>query len=172
MENSLLINRLDPVEQFCISFITMNVVDVGLQRVLASWNSHSIEGLFLLSQQSLKIMSLRLPIYFYTGKNDRIPNFVASNTNSLNPVNGASVPTSDEVLCLYTEAGGHITTDCHFGIDPLAGDDILIRRRDEEFAQNNHSFTEIFNNVVNGNDLFLEQAVRHFILLTRSLSST
>ncbi|KAK3734430.1 hypothetical protein QZH41_019756, partial [Actinostola sp. cb2023] len=43
MENSLLKNRLDPVEQFCISFITMNVVDVGLQRVLASWNSHSIE---------------------------------------------------------------------------------------------------------------------------------
>ena len=79
------------------------------------------------------------------------------------------MPTTDEVVSLYTEAGGHITTDCRFGIDPLAGDDILIRRRDEEFAQNNHSFTEIFNNVVNGNGLFLEQALVSFISLTKNV---
>lgn len=44
MENGLLINLYDPVVQFCVSFITMNVAEVGLQRVVASWNSHSIEG--------------------------------------------------------------------------------------------------------------------------------
>lgn len=46
MENSLQINSADPLELFCISFITMNIVEVGLQRVQASWNSHPIDGLF------------------------------------------------------------------------------------------------------------------------------
>ena len=30
----------------CVSFITMNVSEVGIKRVMASWNSHSIEGLY------------------------------------------------------------------------------------------------------------------------------
>lgn len=34
----------DPVVKFCVSFITLNVVEVGLQRFMASWNSHPLEG--------------------------------------------------------------------------------------------------------------------------------
>ena len=44
MENGSLINMYDPVVQFCVSFITMNVAEVGLERVIGSWNSHSIHG--------------------------------------------------------------------------------------------------------------------------------
>lgn len=46
MENGLLINMHDPVVQFCFSFITMNVAEVGLKRAIGSWNSHSIDGVY------------------------------------------------------------------------------------------------------------------------------
>ena len=46
MENGSLINMYDPVVQFCVSFITMNVAEVGLKRVIGSWNSHSIDGVY------------------------------------------------------------------------------------------------------------------------------
>lgn len=41
----MMINLFDSVVQFCISFVTMNVAEIGLnKRLLASWNSHPIEG--------------------------------------------------------------------------------------------------------------------------------
>lgn len=46
MENGSLINMYDPVVQFCVSFITKNVAEVGLKRVIGSWNSHSINGVY------------------------------------------------------------------------------------------------------------------------------
>ena len=46
MENGLLIDMHDPVVQFCVSFITMNVAEVRLERVIGSWNSHSIDGVY------------------------------------------------------------------------------------------------------------------------------
>ena len=46
MKNGSLINMYDPVVQFCVSFITMNVAEVGLKRVIGSWNSHSIDGVY------------------------------------------------------------------------------------------------------------------------------
>ena len=46
MENGPLINMYDPVVQFCVSFITLNVAEVGLKRVIGSWNSHSINGVY------------------------------------------------------------------------------------------------------------------------------
>lgn len=34
----------DPVTQFCVSFVAMNVVEIGIQRVVGAWNSHPING--------------------------------------------------------------------------------------------------------------------------------
>ncbi len=44
MENRMLINQHDPVSQFCVSFLTMNVVNVGIGRVIEAWNAHPIQG--------------------------------------------------------------------------------------------------------------------------------
>lgn len=106
------------------------------------------------------------------GKNDRIPHFVARFSSRVSPVNETVVPTGDEIVSLYTEAGGQITTDCSFGTDPLAQNEMLVRRRDEEFARNNPSFVEIFNDVVSGNGLLLQQAITSFISVTRNISRT
>lgn len=45
MESRLLINMYDPVVQFSVSSVTMQVADVGAQRVVDAWNAHPIEGM-------------------------------------------------------------------------------------------------------------------------------
>ena len=44
LENQLEINMYDPVTQFCVSFVTMNVVEIGIQRVVGAWSSHPLNG--------------------------------------------------------------------------------------------------------------------------------
>ena len=44
METNLMINLSDPAVRFYLSFITMNVAEIGLRRVQESWNLHLIEG--------------------------------------------------------------------------------------------------------------------------------
>lgn len=43
-----MINRYDPVMQFCVSFVTINIVEVGIERVVVAWNAHPIGGRFQL----------------------------------------------------------------------------------------------------------------------------
>jgi len=82
------------------------------------------------------------------------------------------VPTTDDVLTLYTQAGGQITTDYSFGMDPLAANGILLRRREEQFTQSNPSFIEIYNKVINGNSWLMKQAIISFISITKIISRT
>lgn len=58
MENRLLIQMHDPVVKFCVSFITLNVAEVGLQRFIASWNSHPLEGNLTAVDICYKLFSL------------------------------------------------------------------------------------------------------------------
>ena len=39
-----MINLNDAAVKLCLSFITMNVAEIGLKRVQESWNSHPIKG--------------------------------------------------------------------------------------------------------------------------------
>lgn len=71
---------------------------------------------------------------------------------------------------MYTNAGGVLTPECSFGNDPLADDEALRNRRDAEFAQNNPSFPQIFQNVISGNGALMESVILSFIDITRYLS--
>ena len=51
-----MINLFDPVVQFCISFVTINVAEIGLKRLAASWNSHPIEGEKRNTKKAIKII--------------------------------------------------------------------------------------------------------------------
>lgn len=44
METNLMINLNDTAVKLCLSFITMNVAEIGLKRLQESWNSHPIKG--------------------------------------------------------------------------------------------------------------------------------
>ena len=52
----MMINLFDPVVQFCISFVTMNVAEIGLKRLVASWNSHPSEGQRRSAKKAIKII--------------------------------------------------------------------------------------------------------------------
>jgi len=87
---------------------------------------------------------------------------VAQITRRVYPLNPADVPSVDaDAVQMYTNAGGVVTSECSFGIDPLANDDALIRRRDTEFKRNNPSFHEIFQNAVNGDGSLMETGSCH-----------
>ena len=44
MDNNGVINMEDEVEKFCVSFVSIMLANFGLNKVVASWNSHRIPG--------------------------------------------------------------------------------------------------------------------------------
>ena len=74
---------------------------------------------------------------------------------------------------MYTDAcaGGTITQECSFGIDPLAADENLKHRREEHFSQMIGSFTGVYNNVISGDGSLLQSAILLFFNTTSELAT-
>ena len=147
MENGLLIKVHDPVVQFCVSFITMNAAEVELKRVIGSWNSHSIDCVYrilvvsvaknVLAQLAFIVVltpTRKLIKYnyynittllYFLGKDSRIPDVVARATRRIRPLTPTIVPSVQDAIQMYTNAGGVLTSECSFGNDPLADDGAL-----------------------------------------------
>ena len=87
----------------------------------------------------------------------------------MHPVNPSLVPSVEDAIQMYTDAGGTITLNSSFGVDPLASSDALINQRETEFTQNNPSFDDIYSNVINGDGSLMAAAVLSFINITRNL---
>ena len=69
-----------------------------------------------------------------------MPHVVARATRRIRrPLTPTIVPSVQNAIQMYTNAGGVLTSECSFGNDPLADDWALRNRRDAEFAQNNPS---------------------------------
>ena len=100
----------------------------------------------------------------------REPNLTAANTNRVQQIpNPSIIPSVDEAIAMYENAGGNITRESSFGIDPLKDNDLLIARREELFRQNNYSFENMFGSIVNGNSTSMERALLSFIDITRNM---
>ena len=56
------------------------------------------------------------------------------------------VPSPEDAVRQYEEAGGHLTHFSGFGEDPLANDTVLIHQRDAEFHQRFPNFDPFFTN--------------------------
>lgn len=108
--------------------------------------------------------------FIWKGNSDRIQDVVAQRTNRVHPVNSAMIPSVEDDIQMYTNAGGTITRDSSFGIDPLASSDALINQRETEFIRDNLTFEEIYSNIINGNGSLMVSAVLSLINITRNLS--
>ena len=94
-------------------------------------------------------------------------NVVAQANRRIRPLSPTVVPSVEDAIQMYTNAGGVLTSECSFGNDPLADDEALRNRRDAEFAQNSPSFSQIFENVIVGNGALIETVILSFINITR-----
>ena len=124
--------------------------------------------MFLGSPYTLSYFNFSLCI----GRNGRMPNLVAANTNRVRRINNPTIPSVDQAICMYENAGGSITRESSFGTNPLRDNAALTTRREELFLQNNSSFEDIFSNLVNGNSSHIERAILSFVDITRHLSIT
>ena len=77
----------------------------------------------------------------------------------MQPVTLSLVPSVEDATQMYTDAGGTITLNSSFGVDPLASSDTLINQSEIEFTQNNPTIDDIYSNVVNGDGSFMVTAV-------------
>ncbi len=98
-----------------------------------------------------------------------VPNTISERNSRVQVVDHSLIPSVDEATEMYTSAGGRITRECSFGIDPLANDLELVTQRDREFSDN-HIFPDIFNNVGSGEGSLFKSAVLSFINTTINLT--
>ena len=77
------------------------------------------------------------------------------------------LPTPEEAVQMYENAGGSITDPGCFGIDPLAQHPDKSRIRETSFSDRYPSISDIFHDVVNGNSARFKQAWFSVLILLR-----
>lgn len=95
---------------------------------------------------------------------------MAANNSQVKRIDPTLVPSVEDAVILYENAGGKLTRECCFGIDPLQGNAEAIRRRESKFITENPAFDIIFDHLVSGDGDLLENAVLSFIQITDSLT--
>ena len=106
-----------------------------------------------------------------SGNSQQIPNVMAANNSRVKRVDPTNVPPVEEAIIFYENAGGKLTRECCFVIDPLQGNVEAIRRRESKFRMENPSFDIIFDHLVSAGDgSVFETAVLSFIQITTSLT--
>ena len=83
MDDNRIINMDDSVHKFCVSYVLQKCCSVGLERMVHSWNNHSIPK-------------------------KGIPNSLALN-NHTNPIQLSEIPTAVTAVSEYQQQGGSIT---------------------------------------------------------------
>lgn len=101
----------------------------------------------------------------------RIPNDREQLSSRLAPLSLPAIPTTEEAISLYEAAGGHLTRECSFGVDPLCNNNQLINQRELLFHSSNPDFSFIYGQLVNGNPIYFEEAIISYINITRQLST-
>ena len=93
---------------------------------------------------------------------------MASN-NQVARIDPQELPSPEEALRLYEEAGGNLTHFSRFGEDPLRNDNTHLQQRSSEFHQRYPAFEPIFYKLVNSDDSLFREALLFFIHLTITL---
>ena len=132
----------DEVCKYCVSWMTIQVSSVGLERFVRAWNAHRIDGL-----------------------RGGIPNELASRCNTI-PLPRANIPSTDHAVQMYEDAGGQLRRDFKFGEDPLFADPALQQNRSRDFHGIFSSFEAIYENVISNDGEQFKQALLLYLQLT------
>ena len=98
MESSGEIDMSQDVTKFCVSWTTINTVQIAVQNFIHAWNNHRIPG-----------------------RRGGVPNALAAATSLTTPLSLAMIPSTSQALQLHTALGGTVTPEHVFGQGPSSG---------------------------------------------------
>lgn len=81
------------------------------------------------------------------------------------------IPSPEEAVRQYQQAGGHITRFSEFGKDPLVMHTTLSHQHEAEFHQRYPNFKLFFHKLVNGDDSVFRAGLLFLIQITQTLTN-
>ena len=76
------------------------------------------------------------------------------------------MPTTEELVYMYQQRGGQITSSGKFGWDPLSDDEQLVREREQRMEVHCPTYEDCFNGAVRGDHAPLQQTILGCIRIT------
>ena len=138
------INMNCPVTMFAVSNVLMQVTEVGMNRMIISWNSHFIPR-------------------------RGVPNILRSTRFGTTSIDSHVLPSVRSAVSMYTDQGGHLSDPSCVGSDPLQGDVALMQQRESEWLSACDA-SDLFSDVLLGNISSLNDAIQLYVTLTLRLS--
>ncbi|KAK7922224.1 hypothetical protein WMY93_009126 [Mugilogobius chulae] len=138
-----IINMEDELTKFCTSSLTCKVSEIGVERVVQSWNAHRIPG-------------------------RGIPNVLAAG-GCQKSISEELLPSDTALATMYEqELGSSLTWASSFGTDPFPDDNARCLA-ENTFAAHYPDISVLFNDVVNGNFASFEDALLCLINIAQSI---
>jgi hypothetical protein len=135
----------DPSHIFCISKVTIPIINFRAERLKSCLRSRRIRG-----------------------ARGCIPDTVRLTNNQITPISADQVPTTAEAVALYREAGGILTEESS-SEDPLADFPDLMIRRDVSFVQEAPSIEDIVADLNISEGRLYVETVMLYIYITETL---
>ncbi|XP_065894563.1 uncharacterized protein [Dysidea avara] len=136
-----------PHTKYCVSWFTLQVVNVGTTIVVQSWNSHPISG-----------------------RRSRVPFRAMIERNCAVQIDPTLLPDGDSAVNNFESYGGQLTIFSPFGEDPLRDHPALVTQREAEFHRHHPIFSDFFHTVVNGDFSLFREGILSFIDISKNLS--
>ena len=136
----------DPLLKYCVSWITDYICQVATQYLIKSWNHHRTPG----------------PMGCVPIKNMRLSEQNAS-------LNEVFVQSTSEVVKIYEELGGKLSTNLSFDWNPLVMNYEAYKHRLRSFLANQLTGETIFADIVHSFNERLKTSIEYFHNLTTSL---
>ena len=144
MEANQIIDMRDETVKFCVFWVTIQVAQPAIVNFIQSWNSHHIPG-----------------------RAGGIPNHLRRNDHLLAWILSHAVPSTEHAVIQFEQDGGQLKRESNFGTDPLSGYDCLQMLRERDFRCRYPSCSEVFENVLHGDQRTFVNAVLFFIHITK-----
>ncbi len=147
MENREEINMGNEVSKFCVSYITIRVMEYALRNFIQAWNMHRIPG-----------------------QGGGIPNILALENNQVSRVCLSDIPSTWQMVTLHEQNGSRLCRNTGYGHDPLQGHTQLQSLRERDHAARFPNMEVVFQDLLHNNALLFRNCVQHYIHITNAFS--
>lgn len=156
------------ISRYCVSNLTRQLSELGMRRVIDTWNAHRIPGMVKPVTEKKKQTFLSCIVFYCNNliKGKGIPNQLARD-GCLKKVLEGLLPHAPEAADLYAEElGNPLTRVSSFGADPFRSEEKLNIER--LFGQTYPDISYLNNCVVNRDFKPFQDALIHLVNLTKS----